>query len=130
MRIFYSQGSDPLIAASRSEMRAVSSALSDFLISEKDELYIAADANESAEPYQVLLKGLRLVKDRVPICISIEAEGELKVEGEVSELMLWVKAFHFPESAADGDHHHPESRADIRVQPGSLSTIVEVYEPE
>jgi len=129
MRIFYAQESDPMIAASLSELKSIVEEIGAYLVSAQHDLLIPAITNESASPYEELLTGLRLKKTSEPIRIVIEPERSLCVTGSVEDLRLWAEAFHFPDSSKEGDHHHPECRDGIRIQKGSLSTIVEIYEP-
>jgi hypothetical protein len=131
MKIYFSDGSDPMITGSLVELNELAEKLQHFVVSQKTEFVKLASTIESPVPYNALLQALRITKQSSPIKISIEPNHELSVMGSVENLAFWVTHFRFPNTAQDGDHHHPESysRAGY-IQTGSLSTIIEIEEVE
>lgn len=102
-----------------------------FALSSEDELVIPSSNLENPAEHPGQLKSLKLTKRESPIMISVQSNSELWVVGSAENLAFWASHFRFPETAQDGDHHHPESysRADY-IQKGSLSTIIEIEESE
>ena len=113
------------------ELNNLAEQLQRFCISSENELMILASIVKSPAPYDALLVGLKIAKQKSPIMISIEPNHELSVVGSVQNLAFWVSHFRFPDTAQDGDHHHPESYSrDSYIQAGSLSTIIEIEESD
>jgi len=131
MRIYFSPGSDPMITGTVDELNTLASKFSDFLSSSTDEIIIPAQTDVSPAPHDHLLPALRLYKRPGPIMVEIVSQVGLSVAGSPENLNIWCSEFRFPPSAEDGDHHHPESMGiPGYIQRGTLSTIIEVYEPD
>lgn len=129
LRIYYSQRSAPMITDTVSGLNALASRLREFLASEAPELLIETQSTGSPEPYDVFLRGLRVVKGVGPVLVSAGLGCELTVQGAVDNLAVWCGHFAFPPEANDGEHHHPEyvSRPGY-IHPNTLSVIMEIQE--
>jgi hypothetical protein len=108
-------------------LNALAIRLSTFLESTQTTIFVPADDSGAAAPYEELLSGVRFEKASGPILVSRAPEGNLCVRGSVENLLVWVSHFAFPESATDGNHHHPEHvRRPHYIDPRTLSVIIEV----
>jgi hypothetical protein len=127
MRIYYTEGQEPVVTETVAGLNALASRLSDFITSSKSELLLPAVTSESAAPYASLIHALLLIKREGPIMVTVEPALGLIVSGSPDNLALWCSHFRFPASASEGDHHHPEQKFKaVYLLPGSLSVIVEV----
>ncbi len=131
MKIYFSEGSDPMITGSLVELNELAEKLQAFVVSRATEFVKLASTLENPAPYNALLHALRITKQNSPIKISIEPNHELSVVGSAENLAFWVSHFRFSDTSQGGDHHHPESysRAGY-IQTGSLSTIIEIEDAE
>ncbi len=131
MRIYLQEFGDPMIAGTLFELNDLADKLHQFVVSHEDKIIIPVLALKSPAPHCGLLERLKITKQKSSIMISIESNCELSVVGSAENLAFWVSHFRFPDTAQDGDHHHPESysRAGY-IQPGSLSTIIEIENAE
>lgn len=127
IRIYFSEGSDPMITSTLEGLRSVAEATSEFLSSNKERLVLEADTKGSPNSYNKLLPGIEFEKGQGPIRISRLAQGGLHIVGSVENLRVWCEHFVFPPDAADGDHHHPDQvHRSGYVAPTSIPVIIEV----
>lgn len=128
MYIYHSKDSDILITDTVTGLNEIAEKLQNFLYSDKKYIEIPAIIGESPIPYEAFLSCLHLTKTHEPIHVSVENDG-LYVRGSIRNLDKWSNFFRFPDSAQDGDHHHPEYIAERNyLSPNSLSVIIEVEE--
>ncbi len=127
MRIYLQDFGDPIISGTLIEFNKLAEKLHQFAHSPEGELVIPSLTLKNPAHYPGLLQSLKLTKRESPIMISVQSNKELWVVGSAENLAFWVSHFRFPDTAKDGDHHHPESysRAGY-IQAGSLSTIIEI----
>jgi hypothetical protein len=127
MRVYFSQGSDPMITDSVVGLNALAFRLAEFLATEDKRLFIVADTSASPQPYDALLAGVEFEKGTGPILVSLDSRQCLRVTGSIENLRTWCSFFVFPPDAKEGTHHHPEyvDRSEY-IDRGTLSTIIEV----
>ncbi|MHB8347179.1 MAG: hypothetical protein ACYDHM_08335 [Acidiferrobacterales bacterium] len=127
MRIYFSQGSSPVITDSVAGLNALASRLAAWLAGGNENLLIEADTSGSPQPYQTLLPGVKFEKTTGPILVSLDPRSGLRVAGSPENLRTWCSYFKFPADAEEGDHHHPEyvDRSGY-IDRLTLSVIIEV----
>ena len=131
MRIYYTDGSDPMVTDTVASLNALAEQLGDFVASPRVELTIPAVTASSSAPYTALLPGICFTKREGPIMVTLEAGVGLSVVGTPENLALWCSYFRFPADATEGDHHHPEHEPRLGyISPNSLSVIIEVQDDE
>ena len=131
MRIYFSQGSDPMITGTVAELNTIASKLDAFLATAATEITVPASTAGSAGPYNSLLPGLRLTRRPGPIMVTVEPSIGLAVAGSADNLAKWCSHFRFAPGANDGDHHHPDHiHKPGYLQAGTLSVIIEVHEED
>ncbi len=133
MRIYYTPNSAPMVLDSLSGMTATHESLISFLKSDQSSIFLAADTSGSAEPYSHLLTGLYIIKSNGPICLTLAEDQQLRLEGSVDNLRLYVEYFKFTEKEdEEGRHHHPEyvlengEPKNGYLSPKTMSLIIEV----
>jgi hypothetical protein len=131
MKFYLQEFGDPMIIGTIIELNELAEKLHQFVRSTEDELVIPSSTLENPLHYPGLLQSLKLTKRESPIMISVQSNKELWVVGSAENLTFWVSHFRFPNTAQDGDHHHPESYSrEGYIQTGSLSTIIEIENAE
>jgi len=128
MRIYYSAGSDPMITDTVAGLNAISSEMATFLSSPHLQCCLPAIMSGSPAPYASFLEGLKLEKRTGLLFVALDGSS-LNVRGSRENLEVWCSYFSFPESATEGDHHHPENIHRVGyLEPGAMSVIIEVEE--
>jgi hypothetical protein len=129
MRIYYTEGSDPMVTDTVAGFNDLAKRLSEFIASSQADLVLPAVTTSSPAPYAALLPSLRFAKREGSIVVTLEPGVALSVVGAPENLALWCSHFRFPAHATEGDHHHPEhaSKPDF-ISPDSLSVIIEVQD--
>ena len=129
MRIYYSVGSDPMIAGNVVELNGIASALEAFLASSSAEIWMPASAVGSSGLYKALLPGFRISRGSGPISVTLEPSVGLSVSGSTENLAVWCSHFRFAPESQDGDHHHTNHvHRSGYLQAGALGVIIEVFE--
>jgi hypothetical protein len=79
-------------------------------------------------PLRLIIRRLKLEKRTGPLFVALDGSS-LNVRGSRENLEVWCSYFSFPESATEGDHHHPENIHRVGyLEPGAMSVIIEVEE--
>ena len=125
MRIYFSEGSDPMILGSLDGLNRLYNQLMSFLRSDDGLLRVDADTGGDAGLYDERLPALEVEKTTGPIMISLTLDRTLRIAGGVENLSFYAQGFRF-HADEDGNHHHPElvKRNDF-LTPGTMSIIVE-----
>lgn len=131
MRVYFSEGSDPMITDSVDGLHSLAAKTGDFLNSHDERLVLQADTSGSPSPYDALLPRVELEKSHGPIFVSLSSQKGLCIVGSPENLRVWCNHFVFPSSAVDGDHHHPDQvhRSEY-VASGSMPVIIQVRDED
>jgi hypothetical protein len=92
---------------------------------------LRAKMSGSPEPYQRLLRGLRVRKDEGRIRLLLSADDFLELSGSLENLARYIEHFSFDDDE-EGAHHHPEHEYDATgplpgyMAPESEWLIIEV----
>jgi hypothetical protein len=131
MRIYYSEGSDPMITGKVAELNGIASELEAFLSSSAEEIYLPANTDGSPRPYQALLPGFRISRGSGPLSVTLEPSVGLSVSGSTENLATWCSHFRFAPESQDGDHQHTDHvHRSGYLQAGALHVIIEVFEDD
>lgn len=126
MRIYFSDGQDPMLLDSLAGMNALHEQLRRFVESDETVLTLPADHAGPAAPYSQLLVGLQIRKTMGPISLELTKQRWLSLSGSTENLARYVAHFQFDDSE-EGAHHHPENeQIDGYLTPGTMSLIIEV----
>jgi len=131
MRVFFSDRSGAVIAASVATLNATALRLREFVESPQSMLVLPTAISGSPEPYEAFLPGVCLEKCEGPVLVALDDEFGLRVTGSPHNLAIWCASFSFPDNAGHGAHHHlGHVFPDTWLNPRSLPVIVEVSETE
>jgi hypothetical protein len=126
MRIYFSDGQDPMLLDSLAGMKTLHEQLVRFIESDETVLTLAADHSGLPRPYSRLLLGFQIRKAVGPIRLELTPQRWLSLSGSKENLARYVAFFQFDDSE-EGAHHHPEHvHIDGYLAPGSMSLIIEV----
>lgn len=95
-----------MLLDSYSGMKASHKILSVFLQTETENIDLPADVSGSPEPYEKLLRGLRVVKSAGRIHLRIDEREWLVLSGSTENLKTYISYFEFKKDE-EGNHHHP-----------------------
>lgn len=125
MRIFHSQGNDPMLLGSRAQLGRLHDTIRVFLSSSSFDLELPAKQDGEPAPYEAFLPGLRIRKTTGPIVLSQLPSSWLALEGSVENLVRYASYFYFRPEEESG-HHHPEN-CDVPgyVSQSSMNLIIE-----
>ena len=126
MRIYFTDGQDPMLLDSLDGMTALHGQLQRFVGSDEPALSLAADQSGTPAPYAELLAGLQIRKSDGPINLQLTEQRWLSLTGSKESLSRYVSFFQFDETE-EGAHHHPEHvNVPGHIAQGSMSLIIEV----
>jgi hypothetical protein len=114
MRIYYSDGEDPMLLDTRANLRKLGADLLAFLESTVATAAFSADVGGVADPYDELLLGLRLQKINAAVSLQLTPDRWLLLSGEHDQLAQCSRKFLVKEE--DGHVH---------LYTGPVSLIIE-----
>ena len=125
MRVYFSEGSDPMILDSLDGLNTLYDRLLSFLESDDDLLRIDAEMEGDAGAYDERLPALEVAKAQGPIMVTLSSARVLTIAGGVENLSVYAQGFQF-RANEEGNHHHPELiKRDDFLMPGTMSIVVE-----
>lgn len=126
MRIYFSDGQDPMLLDSLAGMNALHDRLQEFVLSNSSELALPADRSGTSAPYSELLGGLEIRKTKAALFLSLTPHRWLLLTGSPQNLTRYISFFRFDEDE-EGAHHHPEHVNEAGyMRSGTMSLIIEV----